>query len=250
MQPPSSAGDKPRVTGAARSVVLALDRGAAAFARHWLLVLNLFMAGYVGTPFLAPVLMKAGQPALAGVIYTVYSPLCHQLAYRSWFLFGEQSSYPRQEFQALTGIDPNDLWAARAFWGNPQMGYKVAFCERDVAIYGGLLLAGLVYGLPFVRGRLPALPWWAWVLIGLVPIGLDGFSQLFSQYPYNLLPGLQLLPPRESTPLLRTLTGALFGVANAWLAYPHVEISMREVGQSAMEKLTRAGAGSPPAGPA
>ena len=32
------------------------------------------------------------------------------------------------------------------FVGSPELGYKVAFCERDVAIYLAVLLAGLAYG--------------------------------------------------------------------------------------------------------
>lgn len=248
MEPAPLSEERTRVTGRTRATVLAVDRGVLAFARHWLLAFNLFILAYVGVPFLAPVLMHAGQTGLAKLIYTVYSPLCHQLGYRSWYLFGAETNYPRAVFQARTGIDPNDLWAARAFLGTPEMGYKVAFCERDVAIYGGLLLAGLIYGLPFVRGRLPALPWWGWILLGLVPIGLDGFSQLFSQYPYNVLPLLNRLVPRESTPLLRTLTGALFGLANVWLAYPYVEESMREVRQTLEAKLARAAAADAQAG--
>jgi hypothetical protein len=35
-------------------------------------------------------------------------------------------------------------------------------------------------------------------------------------------------PARESTPILRTATGLLFGLANVWLAYPYVEESMGE----------------------
>ncbi|MBP7691731.1 MAG: DUF2085 domain-containing protein [Anaerolineales bacterium] len=236
------------VTGRTRTAVIAVDRGVLALARHWLLAFNLFVLAYVGIPFLAPALMHIGWTGPAKLIYTIYSPLCHQLGYRSWFLFGAETHYPRAEFQTRTGIDPNDLWAARGYLGDETLGYKVAFCERDVAIYGGLLLAGLIYSLPGVRGRLPPLPWWGWVLLGLVPVGLDGFSQLFSQYPYNLLPGFNLLPARESTPVLRSLTGALFGLANVWLAYPYVEESMREVRQNLEAKLARVDA--PPASPA
>jgi hypothetical protein len=29
------------------------------------------------------------------VLYTFYSPFCHQFAFRSLFLFGEQAAYPR-----------------------------------------------------------------------------------------------------------------------------------------------------------
>ncbi len=49
-----------------------------------------------------------------------------------------------------------------------------------------------------------------WILIGLGPIGLDGFSQLFSQMDWSWL--ATIFPYRESTPFLRVLTGALFGI--------------------------------------
>lgn len=231
--------EKKPVTGRTRDTVIALDRGILAFARRWLLFFNLFILLYVGLPFLAPVFMNAGLTGPARVIYRAYSPVCHQLGYRSWYLFGERSAYPRDIFQAYTGIDPNDLLAARAFIGNPQMGYKVAFCERDVAIYGGMFLAGLIFALPFVRQRVKPLHWLAWGLVGVAPIALDGFSQLFSQYPYNTFALFSWLPPRESTASLRTLTGGLFGLANVWLAYPYIEQSMRDVRQTLEAKLGR-----------
>ena len=39
--------------------------------------------------------------------------------------------------------------------GTPELGYKVAFCERDLAIYTTVLLAGLGYAR--MRGRLNGL---------------------------------------------------------------------------------------------
>lgn len=237
---------KPRVTGRARDLVIAVDRGILAFARHWLAFFNLFILAYVGLPFLAPVFMHFGLTGPARVIYTVYSPLCHQLGYRSWYLFGERAAYPRDIFETYAGINPNDLWGARAFVGNERMGYKVAFCERDVAIYGGMFAAGLLYAL--ARERLKPLHWLGWIVIGVFPIALDGFSQLFSQYPYSQFPIFSLLPPRESTPFLRTLTGGLFGLANVWLAYPYVEESMRDIRRELEAKLARVDAAkaSPP----
>jgi uncharacterized membrane protein len=61
-----------------------------------------------------------------------------------------------------------------------------------------------------------------WLALGVLPIALDGGSQLVSQLP------LGLLPFRESTALLRTITGALFGVMSVWFAYPNVQDSMQE----------------------
>ncbi|MFP3853020.1 MAG: DUF2085 domain-containing protein [Anaerolineales bacterium] len=207
-----------------------LNRAVLFFARHWLVVFNLLVFTYASLPFAAPVLMKNGVQGPARAIYTAYSPLCHQLAFRSWFLFGDQSAYPRElagtnytSFGEATGIDEGDLYAARDFIGNEQIGYKVALCERDVAIYGSILLAGLIFGI--FRKKLKPLPIALWVLFGIVPMAVDGGSQLIAGIP---LPGFDLIPARESTPFLRTLTGGLFGVMNVWMAYPYVEETMSE----------------------
>jgi uncharacterized membrane protein len=173
--------------------------------------------------------MNAGMPALARPIYSVYGAVCHQMAFRSWFLFGDQPVYPRQAagvegfttYGEATGLNEEDLLEARRFIGNEEVGYKVAYCERDVAIYGAMLLFGLVF---VVSGRrIPSLPWYGWVLIGIAPIGIDGFSQLLSQ-----IPGWPFWDYRESTPLLRTLTGGLFGFSTAWFGFPLIEESMAE----------------------
>lgn len=228
---------KTPVTGRTRDVILFVDRALLGFSKRWVLFLTLFFSFYVGLPFAAPVLMKVGATGPAQAIYTVYGGLCHQLGYRSWYLFGEQGAYPREEFEARTGIDANNLWESRSFIGNEQMGWKVGYCQRDVGIYGMIVICGLIYSLPAVRQRLKAPHWIVYLLIGIGPIALDGFSQLFSQYPYNQFPLFSWLPARESTPLLRTFTGALFGFANVWLAYPYLEESMREVRHDLEVKL-------------
>jgi uncharacterized membrane protein len=173
--------------------------------------------------------MNAGMPALARPIYSAYGAVCHQMAFRSWFLFGDQAVYPRAsaEIEGLTtygeatGLSEEDLLAARRFVGNEAVGYKVAYCERDVAIYGAMLLFGLVFAV--TGRRLQALPWYVWVGIGIAPIAVDGFSQLFSQ-----LPGWGLWAYRESSPLVRTLTGGLFGFTTAWFGLPLFEESMAD----------------------
>ena len=220
-----------------------LERAVWWFAHHWLLVFNLLVGLYVGGAFTAPVLMHAGAEAPARAIYRVYGAFCHQLAFRSWFLFGEQPAYPRapaappgwQSYQQATGLDESDrpetLLEARRFLGNPRVGYKVALCERDVAIYGSIFLFGLLYGL--LRKRIKPLPLGLWILIGWVPIGVDGFSQILSQAP------LHLLPFRESTPLLRTLTGILFGATTAWFGYPRVEEAMAETRETLAPRMAR-----------
>jgi len=225
-----------------------VDRFSYWMSRHYLAFFNLLIGIYLGLSFLAPVLQKIGAKGPANILYTGYSVVCHQLAYRSWFLFGEQPAYPTASaglkewntYEAMTGLDPETatgLWDARGFRGNEQMGYKVALCERDVAIYAAMLLFGLIFA--FLRGRYPhirPIPWFIWVLLGMVPIGLDGGTQLLSQFFPQVH---KLIPYRESTPFLRTLTGALFGIFTAWFGYPYVEESMSDTRTYMQRRLER-----------
>ncbi len=61
------------------------------FSRHYMLIFNFAVALYLGGAFLAPLLMKVGWETPANLIYRGYSLVCHQLAYRSIFIFGEQT---------------------------------------------------------------------------------------------------------------------------------------------------------------
>jgi uncharacterized membrane protein len=225
-----------------------VDRFGHWLSKRYLLLLNLLLFLYVGLPFLAPVLMNAGLPQFARPIYGLYGAVCHQLGFRSWFLFGEQPVYPRagaglegyQTFEQATGIEEDgasSLLDARNFVGNEQVGYKVAFCQRDVAIYGGMLIFGLLYAA--TGRRLRSFHWIFWLLVGILPVALDGFSQLFSQIP----PLDTLFPYRESTPLFRTLTGFLFGFTTAWFGFPLLEESMTETRVIVATKKARVNAG-------
>jgi uncharacterized membrane protein len=207
------------------------DRFSYWLSRNYMILFNVIVFVYVGLPFLAPTLMRVNITFPARVIYTVYSPLCHQFAFRSWFLYGDQAFYPRElamidgvvTYERLAGTAEVDLAEARRFVGNEAVGYKVALCQRDIAMYGGILLFGLAFALSDRRIR--SIPWYLWLLLGVVPIGLDGASQLPSLMGINLP---DWLPIRESSPVLRSLTGAMFGVMTAWYIYPLIEATMRE----------------------
>jgi uncharacterized membrane protein len=196
------------------------DRVVLGIARHWLALFNVAVFLYLAVPFLAPVLMNAGATAPARLIYTVYSPACHQLPDRSYFLFGEQPVYSLQELEQADVLTSTSLLARRRYIGDEVIGFKVALCERDLAIYASVLLGGLLFGL--LRGRVPKLPFKVYLLF-LLPIALDGFTQLF---------GL-----RSSNWLLRTITGSIFGLATVWLAYPHIEESMVDIRKNTERKL-------------
>ncbi|MCZ6531281.1 MAG: DUF2085 domain-containing protein [Chloroflexi bacterium] len=215
-----------------------LNRGVRFFTRHWLAAFSLIVFLYAGLPFLAPTLMKVGATGPARVIYTLYSPFCHQFAFRSFFLYGPQVVYPRElagtdlvSYGEATGKDEQDVIAARRYVGDETVGYKTALCERDIGIYVGILIAGLVYGIIRNRRSVKPLPLKFWFLLGIVPIALDGGTQLISQL------GFFPFPPRESPPLLRTATGFLFGAMNVWMAYPHVDQAMIDTNKTTSTKL-------------
>jgi uncharacterized membrane protein len=256
------------VTGWQRTLVIRLDRFIYAFSRHWLAAFNMFIAVYVALPIVAPIFMQAGMTGPGRAIYTLYSPMCHQMASRSFFLFGEQPAYPRavaganlRPFEAyidtlpeFAGVNPDNwvafTFAARNFIGNEQLGYKMALCERDIGIYAFVLIGGLVYGLLRSRYHIKPLPFLVFVVLGMGPIAVDGFSQLFGYWftpmdgsaATGIMAFLQrIFPLRESTPLLRTFTGALFGFSLVWLTYPHVDASMKGTEHEVEAKLRRIG---------
>lgn len=262
-------------TSAKSTLGLKLNLLTLRLARNWVKLVAAIVGLYALLPVFTPVIMKAGLTGPGRVLYTLYSPFCHQFAFRSLFLFGEQPAYPRaitgtseRPFEAYIIDDPQFLesynywyrtfndgetpppprledltlrftpwfqFAARDFIGNDQMGYKMTLCARDTAIYIALFVGTLIYLHPGVRKRLRPVPIWLYVFLGLGPIGIDGFSQLLSYPPFNLW------PPRETLPIFRIVTGALFGLMNAWLALPYLEQSFRTTREQIEAKLTRVG---------
>jgi uncharacterized membrane protein len=161
-------------------------------ARHWLALVNTAMGVFVGLPMLSPILQASDNRALSlagDVIFLAYKATCHQLPQRSFFIFQHQ----------------------------------VAWCERDVAIWGTIFAAGLVFSL--VRRHVDPLPI-RWYVVLSIPMAIDGTTQLFGW--------------RESTWELRLITGFLFGLGTAWLFLPIVERGMRDVRES-LERPARGG---------
>jgi len=205
----------------AQRLLYATNRGIFWLSRHWLLVFNILAFIYVGGAFLAPIMMHLGYPDTGNMIYRIYKPFCHQYPFRSWFLFGPEAHYPLEE--RISVLEMNKL---SAFTGTPEMGYKVAFCQRDVGIYGAIFLGGLIYALLRKRMALQPLPIWLYLAIAILPMGLDGGIQWLSYILWTL----NLVPqPYETTPLMRTLTGALFGLGAIGVAYPNMEEFFQDV---------------------
>lgn len=240
-------------------------------ARRWLRIVLVLLFAYSSLPWVAPGLAKLGLLAPADLIYTLYSPFCHQFAFRSVFVFGEQAFYPRGA--ARSGYTPFENYAeqseafqeqfrhwsayyfgdsaaaasaenlqtfsvpqqiaARHFIGDETFGYKTGLCARDLSIYTMLFVGGLIYVR--YRWRIRPLPLWLYIFAGLGPVGADGLSQLLSYPPF------EFWPVRETAPVFRVVTGGLFGLMSAWLGFPYIERSMQDL----VESLERHAGGAP-----
>ncbi len=165
----------------------------------FLIALFLFNFLILLTPYLASV----GNGA-SDALYLAFAPTCHQLTSRSFCLFKSKSDggysiadcFPTSalSFSKVNRVDYPD-----------RTGYKFPVCARDIAIYLSML-AGLIV-LPFIQ-KMESEDWPnKWLLVGAaIPTALDGTSQLF---------GL-----RESTNLLRVITGAVIGIALPFYILP------------------------------
>jgi uncharacterized membrane protein len=209
------------VTGWRRDLVLFLDRQIYRLSKRWLAVFNVLLTLYVLIPFLAPVFIANGLPQAGYIIYAVYRPACHQLPERSYFLFGPRATYSIDELWALGMLpEPEDLAARQGFIGAAEVGFKIALCQRDLALYGGLLVGGFIFAT--LRRRLRPLSFLIYGLC-LLPMAIDGGTQLF------------LL--RESNWILRTLTGGLVGLSTVWVLYPHLETAFAQLRRQANERV-------------
>lgn len=166
----------------------AVTSGVSWLTRHWLLVFNALNGLVVVGAVLPPLLRVLGWTPLATLLYWSYRPICLQRPSHSFFLFGHQ----------------------------------LALEQRMVAIFGGLLLGGLLFAP--LRGHLRPLDWRLLVLLNL-PMLVDGLSQTV---------GL-----RDSTWYWRTSTGLLGSLAVVWWAYPYVERAFAAEARRIVEEVAR-----------
>ena len=204
------------------------------FARHWVLIFNTLLFIFALLPVLAPILMTHGYTSIAGVIYRVYRLTCHQLPAHSDFI-GE---------------------------------HQVAICQRCNAMHIMLAVAGLIYALRLFR---PAAISFKWLLLFMIPMGIDGgmalVSDLLSVISIYWFWGLglaimmalgmflhtqklmswqvylffaagpisllyvQIVGPHESNWWLRSITGSLYAIGIIWFIYPMMEASFRNTQQ-------------------
>lgn len=157
---------------ATRGVAGRVDDAMRAILRHWLLVVNLANGLTLGGAILTPLVQARGWSLPATLLYLAYRPLCPQRPDHSYFIAG----------------------------------YKMAFEQRETALYAGLTLGGIIFAL--VRQRLRPLDW-RLLVVASVPMLVDVFSQTI---------GL-----RDSDWVWRTATSLPFALALVWCAFPYLE---------------------------
>ena len=202
---------------------------------------------------MAPALMRAGFAAPVTALYVLYGFTCHQSSQRSYFLFGQQLMYPLEQL-VDKWPEASNMWQQRAIIGDPAFGYKVAVANRCSAIYPSILAAGLLFGL--LRKAVKPIPILLFVFLAL-PMALDGGSHLVGEITglnfrsENVW--LQALTGRSFAPefyagdsigsfnwLMRTLTGALFGIGLVWFAYPHLRAGFIGTRDTIVSKFNKA----------
>jgi uncharacterized membrane protein len=213
------------------------DKFTHFFCRRWISLFGLFFGILSLLPFLAPLFLQMGFYQGAGAIYTIYSFLCHQLPERSFFMFGPQVMYSLPSLESY-GANLTSIYTLRQFYGTAETGWKVAWSDRMIWMYGSMLLFGLLWW-PF-RRRVRSLPLWGLVLL-LVPMAVDGFSHLISDFSgigmgfrisniwlaeltaYSLPVSFYYGDALGSFNFwMRMFTGMLFGLAVVWFSFPYI----------------------------
>lgn len=178
------------------------DRVVRFVFTHCLALVLAAMLVFTLLPFLAPVAMALGWTKLGELIYILYSPFCHQLPQRSWFLFGEKLTYTLPEIQRV--YPSTNPWQLRFFYGTPEMGWKVAWSDRMISFYTMTPVFGLFYAAlrRWVRRPLPL----SLFLLALLPLALDGGTHAINDLFWGVSGG----GLRDTNAWLSVLTGNAF----------------------------------------
>ena len=148
-----------------------------------------------------PVAALMGWNDAASGFYRAGEPLCHQWVYRSYCIFDTGKGWMVDDCIPAnyngTIIETTKFTPASHSWDgvfkystvqigrnraemverDGMVGYKMVACARDTAIYVGMLFAGFAF--LYLRRFIKETPTLWFLLIGLIPMGIDGTAQLF-----------------------------------------------------------------------
>jgi len=204
-------------------------------SRGWLAFM-LVMLAFNAVIWIGPFLQMANSP-LAQPLYQGLGYTCHQLDSRSICLFPNSSGFIQDcglqdgqfhpyKNEAIPGL-PLGYADGYPLFSQGPIGYKVPVCARDIGIYGGMVLGGFlwVWLIPRLRCNPRDWPHPVWLVIALMPLAIDGFTQLFGW--------------QESSNAVRLWTGLLVGVVMAFYALPSCLILLDGEESGKADKKTR-----------
>ena len=231
---------------------MGVNRAVLWLARHWLAVFNILWGVFVILPWLAPVMMRVGLTSPAKSVYFAYSFVCHQLPERSYFLFGSQPTYSLAQINRVwPGNNPVTL---RQFIGNAQFGYKVAWSDRMISMYGGIWLGALAFA--WVCRRFKSISLWTYALCA-APMAIDGTTHLISDL-WGIGQGFRdsnewlAVLTNHALPAwfyagdalgsfnswMRLFTGLVFGLGTAALMLPYLEQSFAQIREELERRMS------------
>ena len=146
--------------------------------------------------------------------------------------------YSIEQIQTVWRNTDNPL-ILRQFVGNPNVGWKVAWSDRMISLYGGIWLFGLLWSLIAKRDKKVSV--WVFIFLAL-PMALDGTTHLVSDLnglfqgfrytndwlvalTHNAFPSSFYIGDGLGSfnSWMRWVTGLLFSFGLVWWAFPYVE---------------------------
>ncbi|MBN2478561.1 DUF2085 domain-containing protein [Candidatus Micrarchaeota archaeon] len=172
-------------------------------------IIYILLMGILAIPtILVPVFMN--QSDVFSTVHEIYSPLCHQLASRSYCYFPEKGSF--EDCFEEGGFSSSK---EKTVEKNGGTGYKLPICSRDIGLYWAALLSGM--GVFFTKWKNEKMPPPAiWFILAIIPLGIDGTGQLFGLW--------------ESTNTIRLITGVIAGCAVPFYMVPMFNTIFEKVG--------------------
>lgn len=183
------------------------DKISRGFERHWLAIFNTGWGIFVIMPFIAPLFMALGFNRVGKFLYFIYNFFCHQLPERSWFLFGSQFSYTKEQIALSYCANPevSSAWfpfqfmamvsdelmkchfqvisselVRRQFIGNADLGWKIAWSDRMIGMYTSIFVFGIIYAIFRNRGiYLKGISVFAFLAL-IAPLAIDGTTHLIN----------------------------------------------------------------------
>lgn len=244
------------VSPTTRGIIKGIDKVALFVVKHWLGLFLIVYGAWVWAPMLAPVFMHYGLTGPGNALYFTYSFFCHQLPERSLFFYGPQTMYGLDQIGKVWSTE-NQL-VLRQFIGNTDMGWKMAWSDRMISTYGGIWIGAVLWAI--FGKRVPRLSLTIWLLVGVLPLALDGFSHFINDIVAGssgqgfrdtnewlaILTG-NLLPAEfyygnmlgSFNSWARWFTGLLFGITTVFAIFPIIKAAMLDTQRDLEEQLNR-----------